>query len=752
MTNRYVDPPGEGVGVSQLSVPKACDLAGRLSRDAIAFASLVDCRVADASDVIVLDVETETPQVREYDIRPVERLAVCFDHEDSASPQVLALREDFPATPHQYPPTDSVPKRLCLFEEEYPDLQRRWTAAFFVRRIRDWLRLTARGEMHAQDQPLEQVFAVTGHRIILPHALSKLADVGATNEAVPVAVTGVDEYRGRLTILTAIAERAKTGAPPPYLALSFTSAPHPPDAIATPHTISELHDFLAAHGDDLIAVLRRRLLEWSQQPNVFSSQLILIVRVPKRRDAAGAPETSETVAFLGPPVRDIGTALGVWEITPRGLALMVPVPQERRGENAMLEGLSVHFRISRADAAQLNGRDSADDRRIIGIGAGALGSQVIMNCARAAFGRWTIIDRDRLLPHNVTRHALGEFGVGYHKAVVLASVANLLTDDLDAFDFVVADVLAPGPDRQLVEERLDKADLIVDLAASIAVGRYLALDAPGSSRRVSFFLNPAGSDLVMLSEDRDRQVRLHMLEMQYYRAGWRDERLRGHLRRPEGGVRYGRSCRDVSLRLPQEFVGLHAAIAARELRGAADRDGAALRVWRIENDSSQVSVVDVDASAPLRETLGDWTVLYDAELLKTIRGLRAQRLPNETGGILLGAFDVERKTIYVIDTIPSPVDSEERQTLYIRGCEGLREQLEVARRETFDQLEYVGEWHSHPDGASCLPSGADLTVLDWLTGHMETDGLPGILMIACERDQLAVMVASVTVRHAHPLE
>jgi proteasome lid subunit RPN8/RPN11 len=170
----------------------------------------------------------------------------------------------------------------------------------------------------------------------------------------------------------------------------------------------------------------------------------------------------------------------------------------------------------------------------------------------------------------------------------------------------------------------------------------------------------------------------------------------------------------------------------------ADQDAAVIKVWQTSDDgSSDVSAVDVAVSPVNRRVLGTWTVLYDDELLETVRRLRAERLPNETGGILVGSFDVERRIIYVVDTIPSPIDSEERRTLYIRGCEGLQAQLARAREQTFEQLEYVGEWHSHPDGFDCLPSGDDLNVLSWLTTHMNADGVPGV----CERNQLAILLA-----------
>ena len=153
--------------------------------------------------------------------------------------------------------------------------------------------------------------------------------------------------------------------------------------------------------------------------------------------------------------------------------------------------------------------------------------------------------------------------------------------------------------------------------------------------------------------------------------------------------------------------------------------------------------LDVAPRTVTRQAAGDWTVVYDDGLVETIVGLRQSRLPNETGGILLGAFDIERRIVYVMDTISSPLDSQERTTLYIRGVEGLHKRLEGAQKRTLGQLEYVGEWHSHPDGCACMPSRDDLTVLSWLSSHMDADGVPGVMMIACEGSALTVLIAEV---------
>ena len=61
-------------------------------------------------------------------------------------------------------------------------------------------------------------------------------------------------------------------------------------------------------------------------------------------------------------------------------------------------------------------RDRTDEEpRVVLVGAGALGSQIHGNLSRMGWGRWTVVDRDTLLPHNVARHRLGEHVVGVSK-------------------------------------------------------------------------------------------------------------------------------------------------------------------------------------------------------------------------------------------------------------------------------------------------------------------------------------------------
>lgn len=96
--------------------------------------------------------------------------------------------------------------------------------------------------------------------------------------------------------------------------------------------------------------------------------------------------------------------------------------------------------------------------------------------------------------------------------------------------------------------------------------------------------------------------------------------------------------------------------------------------------------------------------------------------------------------IYVVDTLLSPPDSEEQPKSYIRGCEGLLERVGEVEKITAGNLRYVGEWHSHPRGYDSAPSGYDRKLFGWLSDQMNADGLPPLMLIVAESDDLTWIV------------
>ena len=664
--------PGESIARGGLTVSRARDVANLIAFVSPAYVRLVECRRrSDAleGDVLVLDVEVELPQHPLHDIRRYERLAVTFFADDRTYPEVEALRIDFPQVPHLNLRTNDVPTSLCLYEEPWESLQLRWSPGAYLERIREWLAQTARGELHQADQALEPLFLRASDTLVLSRAV--LEDAHRDQPSGVRAKEYGPESGGRIFLADAgNGGTANTDAE--FVIMAANATPRTAGIIRhTPTNLADLHGLLAEVGDDLVGQLRDRFAHWSQREDLLKKRLLLLLVVPQTRSAGAAQEAFDVRAFrTEETVAQVGCDIDIWEKRENAFGRVIDPNPSRLGSSVELSMLNVVLRLSRSMASTLNGIDGQSPVTVVAIGVGSLGSQVCLNLARAGWGQWTYVDDDYLLPHNLARHALPSFGVGMAKASMLAFVANDIVDEALATP-VVANMLHPGASNERVGEALRGADLILDMSASVPVARALVHDFDSNGRRISAFLNPSGTDLVVLAEDRAREDRLDSLEMQYYRSLTEDPDLSGHVNRPDGELRYGQTCRDVSFVLSQELVALHASIAARLTRQVEAQSSSSISVFRTNPANLTVSRVEVPTSATIEHSLGKWRLVTDRALLSRVAGYRRERLPSETGGVLLGTFDAQRQIVYIAAALPSPPDSEEWPTSYIRGTRGL---------------------------------------------------------------------------------
>ncbi len=743
-TETYHPVAGDVVAPADLQIPKARELAAALAPGTFPFVRLVECRRDGEAETVVVDVEPEVPPAPVHDIRDPERVAVTFDPADVRQPDPRALRMDFPYPPHINLSLPGEARSLCLFEEPYAEQKPRWTAARFLGRLHDWLSRTARGELHAPDQALEPLFFSTGNVLVVPASFFGTGGVDVPERLV-VCAGGRGAREQALVV-------AAPGQAPPNLetialaGMAFTAAPRTHGLIQRrPRTLGDLHRYLAQAGEDLLATVRERLRSWHRDGTVpLDHELLLLLRMPKAREDGGPIEAVDVWAFVSHAnIQSLGVDVGVWAMHDGALGLNLVPDASRIGDGTQLDLYNAVSTLTRTYAAALNGEAGPADATIVAVGAGALGSQVISTLYRSGYGRWTVVDEDLFYPHNAARHFL-PIGVGFPKADLLASILGPLVDD-GAITPIVANVLAPPGDE--LAAAFNTADVVLDASASVAVARHLALDAPTDARRLSVFLTPDGRDLVVLAESTDRSTTLDHVEMEYYRALVADDRLAHHLDRPGVGVRYGHGCRDTSGRVPQELVGLHAAIAARAIRDALQTSSASARVWRAAEDRS-VQVVPIDVSTYHEITEAGWTVVLSDRLRDAILQQRAERLPNETGGALVGAFDAQRRRVYLVDHVPAPADSVEQPTAFVRGADGLPEAFDHVAAATARQLDYAGEWHSHPDGHSTRPSADDTALFAWLADHRLTDGFPPLMLIAGDGPTLSVYLRSLAVPDA----
>ena len=124
-------------------------------------------------------------------------------------------------------------------------------------------------------------------------------------------------------------------------------------------------------------------------------------------------------------------------------------------------------------------------------------------------------------------------GLGYTKPRRFSATLSEMIDDPTFSKPLVANVLRPGRKSSELASSYENSDFILDMAASVPVSRHLVNGVESNARRVSLFLNPAGSALTLLGEDEDRNIPLDMLEMQFYREIVANSRLKDLLRPSE---------------------------------------------------------------------------------------------------------------------------------------------------------------------------------------------------------------------------
>ena len=675
-----------------------------------------------------------SPTRNAYGICYRERVALLVSADEGRLPEVWALRHDFPCLAHQNRVSPAAPAQLCLyFESPYATL-RSWTPPRFLRRIRWWLERSARGELHPTDQPVESLFFSSSFQLVLPWNFEALCERGAICQI----AKGEDRTDGGATYFLSVGLNAslpeKTG-----IAITINTIPIVSGAVEyDPLNLGALADLLAAHGVDLLAELQaplRNLVDAQGATRPPTSRYtVLLMQFPICRTPDSAPERLQRRAFilLADPL-EMGAATGAltaldgrYFTSAVHLQAIDPTDAWRALKIMPMEVLSENT----AEAARRQSGVLEPGPRGLMVGAGTLGSAMLGLWGRSGWGTWTVIDSDYVRPHNLSRHTAFAHHIGQPKAQVVAALHDAVMQGSSAVTPLVGDASRAG--NADFEAALERVALVIDASAGLDYPRRVsAMDA--WPRHASVFVTPSGNAAVALIEDRQRARRLRTLEAQYYRALLQQAWGSDHL--ANAPIFWsGASCRDISAVMPYSRLMSAAANLADRLPTLLAADEAIIRVWQRDAHTGGVVVHDVPVEDEQRFALGDLKVYVDRGLQQQLRALRAHALPSETGGILLGYYDLNVRELVLVSALPAPPDSVSSRASFERGIAGLTEQVEDAATRTAGIVQYVGEWHSHPRGASASPSGDDLHQLVHLALAMGDEGLPGLQLIVGEHD------------------
>ena len=686
---------------------------------------LIEIKQNGKKDIFVLEFELDVPSKPKFKIKGKERIAIVVCSEVSI-PKVYALRDDFPLKlSHINLSNQPRPVDLCIYEETFQELKFHWSGIKFLSDIKYWLESTATGELHQEDQPLEPFFVS-----------SKIIIYGSTNDENPDLIVQLSDNTYKLHTFDSAQKDSSIKSAQRYLIRLLEPKEIEHGIINTsPSNLVELESSLSNLGVDLaneISSMIDSIFVGTQSQEQIILPFALVLKIDLKRNNDSDAESTQWHFFkINESLLNIGLITDYLSQSPQNnfyakTNVLNSSLSLSTCKSVGVELLNPHHDFTYAFAKGLNNIPQTDGTTFSLIGVGALGSQFLNNMVRQGLGIWNIYDHDTMFPHNLTRHNSNRYGIGQNKAQYVSHYINNIV-------FPNESIVMPHKENVLssyekVEKPLSKSDYIIDISTSIAVERMLAAEHT-KQRKFTAFLNPRGDELVLFSEDETPSIPLDSIEFQYYKEILNTEELYNHYDFEESSsVRYARGCRDITSRISQSNLSIFSGLLSKAIQKNIATQKGSIEIWRLSKDFA-VDKVGIELDEWVQKECGGWSININQCLISKMVGFRESKLPNETGGILLGGVDTHYKKIYLVDSILSPKDSVEKRTIYIRGIENVKKDLEKIGKLTNNSICYIGEWHSHPDGCSVNMSSDDTILFLELLDEAQHRGVPTLMLI-----------------------
>jgi integrative and conjugative element protein (TIGR02256 family) len=510
-----------------------------------------------------------------------------------------------------------------------------------------------------------------------------------------------------------------------------------------PSTAGVLLRDLAAYGIDaerlmglisIVAFVNRQLVTPDSSPAEVGPPLYVVVGTPTR-------------GILGAPQRF--THLAVWRLEPLAerIALLASesfadAPERARiGREAMAMGqewlASAQTSWCQVDEARpeiVTSRDSGSaaswlaGKRVLILGAGALGAPICEACVRAKAALVLVADQGNVHSGILVRQPYLDAEIGKPKAHALVErmkaigsgteVASWEGDVIPMFDEdapfpqfdLVVDATANRTVRTAIERRLASQRSTWPALATVLIGHdarrgIATLSLPGATgasvdilRRLGLRLRTRNStDVADLLDD----FYTDLPRVDYFQ--------------PEPGcsdVTFIGSFADVIALAGQMFDGILQALTAS--RSDPDHKMLALTVQLPSTPSLGARFSTNWFTWPndlIEDVEGDYEIRVNAAAFAEVRAearrtarVRARRV--ETGGSLLGQIDSASRVAWIDEVSGPPPDSRLSTTHFEHGLEGVRGWIAARQAATARVSAFVGMWHTHPFNAAA-PSPTD---------------------------------------------
>lgn len=704
----------------------------------------------DGNEAIVLSIRIDLPTRSPYGLLEWEKIAVSYEDGDNTNLKAYSLRKNFPDLPHLNQTPKNKPKDLCLSDAQFMEYMYNNSLMGFIQRIKNWLDRAASGELHLDEQPREPFISNTAGDFVLDsYTYERIINADSNIELFPTYVLKPNEFSRRFYIEASSIKNPDKNFVSPFTILCIKSKPTADQCINyKPENYLELYDLLL---NKLSIYLSREIyffLYNSRQlkkDNHLSRDLLLALCIP-RLNSEGLVTDPEIIVFhIKKKLYEIGLLHDC----------LIKRYDKRRDKNFFdlkntFKDKDKKFRKVKVDsfkvikpftkhlASEMAGiPEEIIEKSFAVIGQGALGSQLTLNLARQGFHKWHLIDYDTLLPHNFARHGLSAGYRGIFKAVATHNEIRHILDKSDIIPF-------PSPIYEFSHEDVIKVfdtDIILDCSVSHTVFLALAYRQKPDSRTFSCYYCGKGYTSVLICEDSQRKIRLDDIDLQLKIKGLENCPMKNIYRtQDDNQIIYSTSCNETTTVMPQDLVAVHAGMISMQIKKALNSENSHVFVNNVKAEGLGVDVETFTPSEMIVYDCNGWQFRISPAAIEEMSNFRGEKLPNETGGVLLGWINSFKQVIYIGMAIPAPPDSAERPYYFQRGKEGLYDFVQSVKQASNNDIYYVGEWHSHISEAKVQQSNDDKIAMEKIARMMLEDSLPGVLLIVGDPNNFACYV------------
>lgn len=357
-------------------------------------------------------------------------------------------------------------------------------------------------------------------------------------------------------------------------------------------------------------------------------------------------------------------------------------------------------------------------KSILYLGAGSLGSKMIMHGARGGNKHFGVVDDDKFLSHNLARHVLFADDIGRNKA-------EALVEKIKGFYQAETTDKIKAEDRNIVfDESLDFAsyELLVETTASTLVrNKLIDIGLPKGIKYVRVEIADDGHLGLLSVEGPNRNPRMD--DLNYYACflGAENERIKSwrtsDIERGEKNLNIGQGCSSTTTVMSDDLISFHASVFARAISNSTtlDQQTGSVEFSFFDEENGNIELSNQKIHLEPLEILqcnegSGWEVRITSIASAKMLSYADEKSPKETGGVLVGIANYKLRTIHVYDVIPAPPDSVGTEVRFQRGIIGLPEAIDRIKFDTGNIIGYIGEWHSHPMNLEKL-SGKDRSTI-----------------------------------------